>query len=168
MAEPFAPTPLDQEKRNWGPLIVGAVVVAVVVAALVILGRNPAPKAPQEDPYAAKLQVSEAQLEGLENFVGGTVNNLDFKLTNTGDRTLTGAQVQLNFKNQLGEITQTETVPVRAVQPNQLGGYPDQVDLSKSPIAPGQTKQIRITLEHIAVDWDRNVPEMKFVNLRYK
>jgi anti-sigma-K factor RskA len=82
MAEPFAPTSLDQEKRNWIPIIIGAVVVAVVVAALAIFGRSPAPKTLQEDPYAAKLQVSDAQLEGLENFVGGTVNNLDFKLTN--------------------------------------------------------------------------------------
>jgi hypothetical protein len=168
MAEPFAPTSLDQQKRNWTPIIIGAVVVAVVVAALAIFGRTPAPVTPQEDPYAAKLQVSDAQLEGLENFVGGTVNNLDFKLTNAGDRTVSGAHVQLAFKNQLGEVTQTETVPVRAVEPNQLGGYPDQVELSKSPIAPGQSKNIRITLEHISAEWDRNVPEMKFVNIRYK
>jgi hypothetical protein len=168
MAEPFAPSPLEQEKRNWGPLIVGAVVVIVVIAALAFFGRSSAPRVAQADPYAQKLQVSDPKLGGLENFVGDTVSFLEFKLTNTGDRTVTGADVLLNFKNQLGESTQTETLPVRVAEANQLGGYPDQVSLSQSPIGPGQSKDVRLALEHISADWDRNVPEIKFVNLRLK
>ena len=51
---------------------------------------------------------------------------------------------------------------------NQMGGYPDLVDLERSPIAPGQTKTVRLTLEHISADWNQSAPEMQVVNLKLK
>ena len=63
---------------------------------------------------------------------------------------------------------QTETLPLHVLTENQMGGYPDQADLSRSPIGPGQTKTVRMTLEHISDDWDRQYPEMQVVNLQLK
>ena len=72
------------------------------------------------------------------------------------------------FKNTLGEIVQKETLPLHVLVENQLAGYPDLVDMSRAPIGPGQTKPVRITLEHISDDWDRSYPALELVDLKLK
>jgi len=81
---------------------------------------------------------------------------------------LAGGQVQVSFKNSLGQAVQTETMPLHILTKNALGGYQDVTDISQAPLAPGQSKTIRLTFEHISSDWDQSYPEMKFVNLKLK
>jgi hypothetical protein len=40
--------------------------------------------------------------------------------------------------------------------------------MSRAPIGPGQTKPVRITLEHISDDWDRSYPALQLVDLKLK
>ncbi len=159
----------DEEKRNWTPILVGLVVVVIVIACAALLLRSSGGKAAQAtNPYTANLKIGDAKLSQTENYMGGTVTYLDVPITNTGDRALTGAQMHAVFKNSLDQVVQTETIPLHVLVENQMGGYPDLVDLSRSPIAPGQTKVVRMTLEHISDDWNRNYPEMQLVNLQLK
>ena len=72
------------------------------------------------------------------------------------------------FKNTMDQVVQTETLPLHVLVENQMGGYPDLVDLSRSPIDPGQTKTVRVTLEHISADWNQSYPAIELVNLRLK
>ena len=89
-------------------------------------------------------------------------------ITNTGDKALTGGDMKMVFKNTLDQVVQTETLPLHILVQNQMGGYPDLVDLSRMPIAPGQTRTVRMTLEHISADWNQAAPEMQLANLRLK
>ncbi len=114
------------------------------------------------------MQLSNLKLSAAENYVGGTVTYLDVDITNTGDKALTGADMKLVFKNSLGQVVQTETIPLHVLVANRMGGYPDLVDLSRSPVAPGQSKTVRMTLEHISADWNQSYPDMELVNLRLK
>ena len=164
----FAPRPPQDERRNWTPMIIGAVLVILVVAAIVVVGRNRPNTSNLPDPYAANLTVGDITPSTADNFVGSTVTYLDFTLTNKGDKTLIGGQVQVTFKNSLGQAVQTETMPLHVLSKNALGGYDDAADISVSPIGPGQSKTIRLTFEHISSDWDQSYPEMKFVNLKQK
>ena len=167
MIEPaFEPAPPPEKERNWFPLLVGLMAVLVAVAAILLFSRHKSTTAPETNPYAQKLQLSAIQLSAAENYMGGTVTYLDFKITNTGDRALIGADVHAEFKNTLGEIVQKETLPLHVLVENQLAGYPDLVDMSRAPIAPGQTKTVRVTIEHISADWDQSYPQMSLVNLR--
>lgn len=169
MADPiFTPEVKDREERNWVPMAVGLVLVILVVVGIALIGRNRENASSHVDPYAANLQVSDMQLSQADNFMGATVTYLDFKLTNVGQRSVAGAQVEATFKNALGEVVQTERVPVRALQPNQLGGYPDLVDLGMAPLSPGQSKTVRLTLEHVSADWNQAAPDLRFVNLNLK
>jgi len=168
MADLFtAPKPQAQE-RNWTPFVIGLVAVLVVIAIIVLLTRNKGATTAQVNPYAAKLQISNPRLSAAENYVGGTVTYLDVDIANTGDQALTGAAMKLVFKNTLDQVVQTETIPLHVLVQNQMGGYPDLVDLSRSPIGPGQNKTVRMTLEHISADWNQSAPEMQLVNLQLK
>jgi hypothetical protein len=164
----FAPQPPKEEARNWTPTLIGLVLVVLVVAGIAVLGRNRQTTSNSVDPYAASLQVGDIHPSSADNFVGSTVTYLDLQLKNSGDKTLAGGQVQVTFKNALGEVVQTETLPLHVLTKNALGGYDEAVDISASPLPPGQSKTVRLTLEHISADWNQSYPDMKFVNLKTK
>ena len=168
MAELFTPSKQAPQERNLTPFIVGLVAVLVVVGIIVVLTRNRGQGTAVVDPYAAKLQITDAKASQAENYVGGTVTYLDATITNTGDKALVGGDMSMVFKNTLNEVVQKETLPLRVIVPNPLAGYPDLVDLNKSPIGPGQSKTVRMTLEHISADWNQAPPEMQLVNLKLK
>ena len=168
MADLFAPQKDQTQERSWTPFVVGLVAVLVVVGILVVLTRSKSANTAQIDPYVPKLQISNPKLSAAENYVGGTVTYLDATITNTGDKSLVGADMKMVFRNSLNEVVQTETIPLHVLVENQLGGYPDLVDLSRVPIGPGQSKTVRMTLEHISADWNQAYPEMQLVNLKLK
>jgi hypothetical protein len=168
MTDLFTPSKQETQERNWVPIVVGLVAVLVVVGVITVVMRHKGETKPQADPYAARLQISNPKVSAAENYVGGTVTYLDADITNTGDKALVGADMKMVFKNTLDQIVQTETLPLHVLVQNQMGGYPDLVDLERLPIAPGQTKTVRLTLEHISADWNQSAPEMQLVNLKLK
>jgi hypothetical protein len=150
----------------WIPLAIGVALVAVVVAAVVFFGRkSPDPNAHTIDPYVAKLQVSELHMSMAENFAGGSVIYTEGKITNTGEKKVTGASVQVIFKNSLGEIVQQETLPVMVL----LTRVPnvDYGPLKQASLSPAQTRDFRLTLEHVSADWDRQPPQVRVVWVSY-
>jgi hypothetical protein len=168
MADIFSPAQPKAQERNWTPFIVGLVAVVLVVAAMIVVTRNKAKITTQPNPYAAKLQLSSPKMSAAENYVGGTVTYLDVNITNTGDQALVGAAMKLVFRNSMNEVVQTEMLPLHVLVENQMGGYPDLVDLGRLPIGPGHTRTVRMTLEHISADWNQNYPEMQLTDLKLK
>jgi len=142
--------------------------VLIVVGIIVVLTRSKSQSASEVNPYAVKLRISDAKVSAAENYVGGTVTYLDATITNTGDKELVGADMNLVFKNTMDQVVQKETLPLHVLVPNQMAGYPDLLDLSRSPIAPGQSKVVRMTLEHISADWNQAAPLMQLANLKLK
>ena len=168
MEQAYEPAPAPDQKGNWVPLLVGLVAVVAAVGALLLFSRHPSATSQQPNPYAQQLQLSAIKLSAAQNYMGGTVTYLDFNITNTGDKALAGAAVHAEFKNTMGQVVQKETLPLHVLVENQLAGYPDLVDMSRAPIGPGQTKTVRITLEHISDDWDQSYPQMELVDLKLK
>jgi hypothetical protein len=168
MADLFGPPKQETRARNWTPFIIGLIAVVVVVGLIVVLNRNQGAGNTTVNPYVSKLQISNLKLSAAENYVGGTVTYLDATITNTGGQSVTGASMKLVFKNSLDQVVQTETIPLHVLVANQMGGYPDLVDLNRSPIGPGQSKVVRMTLEHISADWNQTYPEMQLTDLKLK
>jgi len=168
MPDLFSPTKQETQERNWTPFIIGLVAVLAVVGIIVVLTRSRSQSTTQTNPYVGKLKISDTRVSQAENYVGGTVTYLDATITNAGDQELVGADMNLVFKNTLDQIVQKETLPLHVLVPNPLAGYPDLLDLSRSPIGPGQSKTVRMTLEHISADWNQAAPEMQLVNLKLK
>ena len=168
MSDLFTPAKQQSQERNWTPFVIGLVAVLVVIGGIIAVSRNSGQKKQQIDPYVSKLQISNAKVSAAENYVGGTVTYLDADITNNGDKNLVGADMNLVFRNTLDEVVQKETLPLHVLVENQMGGYPDLVDMSRSPITPGHTKTVRMTLEHISADWNQAAPQMQLVNLNLK
>ena len=168
MASLFTPPKEEIRERNWAPFVIGILAVFVVVGIIVAFTRNSGRTKTVINPYAAKLQISNPKASQAENYVGGTVTYIDATITNTGDKALVGGEMKMVFRNTLNEVVQTETLPLHVLVENQMGGYPDLVDLSRDPIGPGQAKTVRMTLEHISADWNQAAPAMELVDLQLK
>jgi hypothetical protein len=162
----FSPPPNQTENRAWVPMAAGGAVVLVLIVVLVLLTRAGRPPAPSPgDPNLAKLQVSGLHMAIAQNFAGGSVTYIEGKLTNGTDRKVTGASVQVIFKNSLGEIAQKDMLPVTVLLPNVP--YVDYGLIDRAPLATGQTRDFRLTLEHVTTDWDGQVPTVKVVSIGY-
>ena len=162
------PSPLTERQRdsNLRPILLGVVLVVAVVAAIAFLSRGSQNNSATPHPYASNLKLSDLKMSAAENFVGASVTYIDGAVTNTGDKTVTHAAVHVVFRNSLGEIAQAEDVALRVLQTS--GPYPDAVDLTTSPLAPGQSKPFRLTFEHISADWNQAYPEVQVTDVMLK
>ena len=159
----------DESGRIWTFVGLGVAIVVIVVAVLAIVGRSGRVAPTQPPAYAAKLQLSDMKMSAAQNFVGATVTYLDGKITNTGDKTVTRAIVQATFMNSLGQVVQRETQPIHVLTTGTTGGiYTDAVDLSSAPLAPGQSRPFRLTMEHISADWNNAAPGLQIVDVTTK
>jgi hypothetical protein len=161
------PSPVEQEQdtSRRAILIAIAVVIAIALIAAFLLRSRPS-VTPAPPPYAANLKIGDLKMSQAQNFVGVSVTYVDGTLTNTGDKTLTHADVRVTFKDLYGQIAQVETVPIKVLQTN--GPYPDTADLSASPLAPGQTKSFRLIFEHVSEQWNQAAPDLRIVDLKTK
>jgi len=160
------PSPLGEPQRNWRPVLVGLLMVFVLISLLALLSRQKSSGPAIQDPYAAKLKLSDLKMSQAQNFVGASVTYIDGTVTNTGDRTVTHAAVHVEFKNSLDQIVQIEDLPLQVLQTG--GPYPDAIDLSRAPLASGQSQPFRLTFEHISADWNQAYPELRVTEVTVK
>ena len=155
------------EKQTVSRSIFIGVVVFLAVAGGIALMLRSERRAPAVPPaYVANLKLSDLKLSAAQNFVGASVTYLDGSVTNTGEQTVIHAVVRVVFKDGLGQTAQKEEVGLHVLQSG--GPYPDAVDLSASPLGPGQTKPFRLTFEGISQQWNRAYPEIVFVDVKLK
>lgn len=148
--------------RNWTPMIVGVVLVVLAVTLIVVLTRNKTnPNHP--DPYAARLEITNLHMATAQNFAGGSVTYIDGTLTNTGDKRVSAATVQVTFKNALGEVVDDPTLPVMVLQPDTP--IVDYGPMDRAPLNNGKSRDFRLTLEHISADWGGQLPQVKVVSV---
>jgi len=159
------PSPLGQPQNesNLRPILIGVVIVVVVVGVIVLLSRAPSQGPAAAHPYANNLKLSNLKMSQAENFVGASVTYIDGTVTNTGDKTVTHATAHVEFKNSMDQVAQVEDLPLRVLQTS--GPYPDAVDLSASPLAPGHSEPFRLTFEHVSADWNQAYPDLRVTDV---
>lgn len=160
--------PPATEERDSSRLIIVIAVVGVIAVMLGIafLLREP-PKAAKGVPlYAANLRLSNFKMSAADNFVGHTVTYVDGDVTNSGDKTVTRAVVEVVFKDEIGQMTQREELPLRVLKTS--GPYPEAVGLSVAPLGPGQTEPFRLIFDSISAQWNRQYPEIRVTDVSVK
>ena len=168
MGSLLQPSPVTGDDRNssWLPIVFGVALVVIVVVIASLLLRTDSKIANAPHPYAANIKFSDMKMSAAENFVGSTVTYLDGTVTNTGEKTVTRAVVNVSFKDSLGQIVQSDDVPLRILQTS--GPYPEAVDLNVAPLAPSQSKTFRLTFEHVTADWNHEYPELRVTDVALK
>lgn len=162
------PTPAAEERDSSRLIIVIAVTAVIaIMLAIAFLLREP-PKPIKAIPsYAANIKFSDFKMSAAENFVGSTVSYIDGTVTNSGDKTVTHVLLDVVFKDEVGQMAQDEPdVPLRVLRTS--GPYPEAVDLSVSPLGPGQSQPFRLTFDHISAQWSRQYPEIRVTDVAVK
>jgi uncharacterized protein DUF2393 len=161
------PTPVVQEPDSSRRTIVIAVVVVMAIAVgMALLLRSQPKNASGPPPYATNLKLSDFKMSAAENFVGATVSYVDGTVTNSGAKTVTHAMVQVNFKDDMGQVAQREEIPLQVLKTD--GPYPEAVDFSISPLGPGQSKAFRLTFEGISAQWNHQFPDIQVTDVAVK
>lgn len=153
----------DSSRRT---IVIAVVALMAAMLAIAWLFREPPKVAKAPPPYAANLKFSDSKMSAAENFVGATVSYIEGTVTNTGNQTVTQAVVEVVFKDDMGQVAQREDVPLRLMKTN--GAYPEAVDLSAFPLAPGQSQPFRLAFDSISKQWSHQYPEIQVVDLVVK
>jgi hypothetical protein len=166
LLEPRLNPTTEKETSAVRPILIGIVLLGVVVAILALILRSEQPKPAAPPAYAVNLKFLNLQTSAAQNFVGATVSYLDGTVSNTGDKTVSHAVVQITFKDDMGQTAQREEVPIRVLRTG--GAYDEAVDLSVSPLAPGQSKPFRLTFENISAQWNHAYPDLQITQMTTK
>jgi hypothetical protein len=165
LIEPRA-NPTTERESSLRPILVGIVIVGVIVGILALIFHAEQKKPIPPPPYAANLKFSDMKASAAQNFVGATVNYLDGAITNTGDKIVIHAVVQITFKDDMGQTAQREDLPIRVLRTG--GPYDEAVDLNLSPLAPGERKPFRLTFENISAQWNHAYPDLQITQVSVK
>lgn len=161
--QPFASPKPQEDRRTLLPMAIGAVLVVVAIVVIILVSRGGRSNPNQSNPYATNLRIDDLHMATAENFAGGSVTYIQGRITNSGDKKVSGAAVQVVFKNSLGEVAQKDTLPVMILLPNTP--YVDYGPMRTAPLAPGQSRDFRLTLEHVTADWDGQMPRVAVVSV---
>ncbi len=158
-----APSPSSEESRPpLVPLAIGAGAVLVIVVLFIVFGRsgsNQSNASAAVDPYAANLAIASPTMSTADNFAGQQQTYIEGKITNNGSKNLNNVVLQILFRDSLGQVVQKETQRLQLITTREP--YIDTAPLSpSSPLKPGQTREFRLTFEHVSSDWNTQLPEI--------
>jgi hypothetical protein len=160
------PTPPTEERDSRLIIVVAVVLVFGLALGAALLLREPPKHVAQPSPYLTKLKFSDPKMSVAENFIGATVHYIDGTITNTGDKTVTRAMVEINFEDSMGQLAQRDDLPLRILRTN--GAYEEPVDLSTAPLVPGQSAQFRLTFDSISAQWNHQYPDLSITDVSVK
>jgi hypothetical protein len=161
------PTRVEEEPDSSRRTIAIAVVVVMAIAVILALLLRTGPKSVSGPPaYAANLKLSDFKMSAAENFVGATVSYVDGTITNSGGKTVTHAMVEVNFKDDMGQLAQRENIPLQVLKTT--GPYPEAVDFSVLPLGPGRSTSFRLTFESISAQWNHAYPDIQVTDVAVK
>jgi hypothetical protein len=148
------------------PVLIGVAIVVVVVGFIAFSLHKENKTTTEPHPYVSNLKISDLKMSAAQNFVGATVSYIDGNVTNSGDKTVIHATMQVTFKDSMDQVAQRETLPLHVLRTT--GPYPDAVDLNISPLAPGQTKPFRLTFESLSAQWNQQYPDIRVTDVVVK
>src|ERR1700693_1672298 len=166
LIQPSVNPATERQESSLRPILIGIVIVGIVVGLLALVFRAEQKKPAVPPAYATNLSFSDMKTSAAQNFVGATVSYIDGVITNTGDKTVIHAVVQVTFKDDMGQTAQREELPMRVLRTG--GPYDEAVDFNLSPLAPGQSKPFRLTFENISAQWNHAYPDLQITQVSVK
>lgn len=151
----------EEKSFPTAAVAIASVAVLILVGVLVMLGRRPAPAPNTPLPlaaYAANLGITDIQMSESSSLAGGKSTYIDGHITNHGQATVTGIQVQVLFANSEALPPQIETLPLSLIRTHEP--YVDTEPVSADPLTPGAEREFRLIFENIGANWNQTLPEI--------
>ncbi len=98
----------------------------------------------EEKAYLHQFEFSQVRMSAAENFLGDRVTYLDAQVKNKGSRTVRKLDADLTFVDMFGQTVLRETAHLVADR--------------GMPLKPGETKAVRLSFEHMPMEWNQAAP----------
>lgn len=137
------------------PLVIGAIAVAVLVAALFYLNR-PVAKSDDAGPsaeakaYLSNLQLADVNMQASENLMQQRVVEIQGKITNKGQRAIKRIEVECIF----------DGLDNRSI-------YRERVPVVTAGLAPNQTRQFRLPFDSLPDTWNQAMPHLVVAQIQF-
>lgn len=165
--------PKPERPSSATPGVLLAIVTALLLLAAIVYFVPRAPKSVNHAPIGAtmptqpvpgQLQISNVKMSTAPT--GGALN-LDGRLSNSGTTDISGVMAEVDFPLGNGQMAAVQD-PVQGIAisrgTNNTGRVTgDTEDLTKSPIKPGETRPIRITVSQVPAQWNHEIPQVKVI-----
>jgi hypothetical protein len=153
----------ERGRFNFALTVAAAALLVIAAALFVLPGRQSPPGAaleaphfafgPDEQAYAAKIQIENIDLSRAENFLHQEVTTLSGELVNTGRRDLRGVEITIEFFDEMNQIVLRER--------------PSVVAPGAPPVAAGERRSFDVSFEHIPSSWNTQRPQVRVSGLRF-
>src|SRR5271163_1882080 len=105
---------------------------------------------PAEQTYAAQIHIENINMSRAENFLHQEVTTLAGEIVNTGNLTLQGVELTVEFSDELHQVVLRESRSV----------------LDPPPLVPGARREFEISFEHVPDSWNLQQPSVTVTALR--
>jgi uncharacterized protein YneF (UPF0154 family) len=100
--------------------------------------------------YVRSLQLSEVTMKATESYVKQTVIEIEGKITNTGNRTVSQAELYCVFYNSYGEVILREKAPI-----------------VRTALKPGEMRPFRLPFDDIPASWNNQMPQLVIARIGF-
>ncbi len=162
--------PKPEPPASAFPGVILAIVTALLLLGAVVYfmpraprntGNAPAGAVTPTQPANGQVQFSDVTMSVAP--VGGAIS-IDAQLTNSGTAELNGVMAEVDFPLSNGQMGAVQ-VPVLGVAVGKSASTSkatgDTEDLTKSPIKPGETRPVRISVNEVPASWNHQIPQIR-------
>jgi hypothetical protein len=152
----------EKRQRNWLPLAIVVVLLAVAGAGVWHFLLRGGAQAPQERPptaeataYIGKLGLANVEMKAKDSMMGGTLVEITGEITNKGARTLRQVELNCVFTDPYGQPLKRERVAI--VRPRAGAG-----------LKPGETRRFRLPFDSIPDGWNQALPQLVIAGIDFE
>jgi hypothetical protein len=111
------------------------------------------PLTPEAKAYVRNLNLSDVEIKATDSYVKQTIVEIDGKIGNNGDRTLSLVEIYCIFYDQYGQMVLRSRVPIVS---QRMGG-----------LKPGETKSFRLPFDEIPDRWNQAMPQLVIAGVKF-
>jgi hypothetical protein len=164
--------PKDRTKKTKTPRTLFRTAVSTVVAllllAVVLRYLPPGPRNAQANVGTAPVEALTDDLQlgsvQMSHAIAGEALYLDGVVKNAGAVSVTGATVEADFHDVQGKVVSSVQKPIVGM----AHGGTDLIrsEFTRNPIQPNEMRFFRVAIEQVPPNWNREVPELKIVEVK--